>query len=273
MNVAAYFKRVTDQHPDLLLPIPAENEPWPMYHYVHNSANGELGRINEHLAALLHVRYVASTEELGLVDARLNASRHNALDSGVIWIREENLGTPLVKRIGVTYHPALCSKEVSLMEPQEWQQLLLRVFPVSQLEYGDAARTVTFTCAADRPDDTQLSPEMRRAVLRLERGIESGSPQHSPISAEALSMITEDFQRGRHIIPFRYDQANKVLSVYMSNVNDYDTINFTQRATECELKIYHMEPDDEEAYWMLRGVAAFAASQEDDMLRDELLMS
>lgn len=272
MTLSDYLDQFTAERPHLCLPVMIDRATWPLYQYVHHGAD-QLDELFEAIAAARQATYVPSTEDraIGLVNVALNSTQHNALESGVLWIREERVGTPQVTRVGATFHPLLCGPTIMLMEPREWQHLLHRMFPTHKLEYGDAQYLVTYTAAVDRADSQLLTSDMRQAILRLERGIESGSPQHSQVDPEATALLSEDFQRERHVIPFKYDRVRKILHIFMSDVNDHETIRTVERVTHAQPKIVHMEREDEDAYWMLRGLASFAAQQEDEMLRSELL--
>lgn len=265
------IRQVIKDHPHLRLPETEELLRWPLYGYAGGSVNDELRAILRLWAHEVRVPFYERLEDLSHVNGLLNTTATNALISGIIWLREEQRGTPQVRRIGLTFHPLVAAANIHLIHPEDWHALLARVFPRMKLEYGDAPRTVSLTVERDQANYDLLTAPMRRAVLRLERGIESGAPQHAHISTEAQLLISESFQREHHVIPFRYEKDQQLLHVFMTDVDDAALIARIGQFTKAQIKPYYMEQDDEEEYWLLRRVVSFARDQEADQMRQDLL--
>lgn len=265
------IRRATRDHPELRLPETEELLRWPLYAYASGDLNGELRAIMKIWAQEAQVPFYERLEDLSHVNGLLNTTATNALISGVIWMREEQQGTRQVRRIGLTFHPLVVTANIHLIHPDDWHALLIRVFPRMTLEYGDAPRTVSLTVERDHPNYDLLTPPMRRAVLRLERGIESGAPQHTQISTEAQLLISESFQQEYHVIPFRHEKDTNILHVLMTNVDDAELIARIGTFAKVQVKPYYMEPEDETEYWLLRRVVSRARDQEEDQMRQDLL--
>lgn len=269
VQLTHYLEKIYEQHPHLRYPETEEYLQWPIY--VLNQTE-ELPEIWERLAEALRVPYLHSVSQLNSVNAALNSTSHNALTSGILWVKRQREFTPQVKTLGVTYHPLLASNTVYLITPSEWHELFIRMFPIQKREQDDAARMVTFTADIDKKDYArELNSAQQRAVLLVERGIGSGQPQHTPMQAEAQNGFDVNFMQSNHIIPFRVDRTHGVLSVYMTNVDDSELIGRLTAMTRMKIKPYLMEPDDEEMYWELKDLARRAEEAEAQRNRAALL--
>lgn len=263
-----YLERIYEQYPQLRYPETPDYQRWPIYTLTQTD---DLIEIWQRMAEALNVRFLRRCEELKSVNAALNTSSHNALASGILWVKKEREYTPQVRTIGVTYHPLLANQHVYLTTPKEWRELYIRMLPLPNLEFDDAARQVTFTADIDKADYTRLNPQQAKAVLLIERGIGSGQPQYTAIQAEAQAYFDVSYMQANHFIPFKVDKASGVLSVYMTNVEDADLIGRLAGMTRMTIKPFFMEAEDEEIYWELKDLARLAEEAQVRQSRAELL--
>jgi len=250
------FEAVLGEHPGLRLQLgsdstdpDADPQVWPVYVY----GRSEHARtIWQRLAAHANVRFIGHLPDPDLlehVNASLNEGSSRALESGVIWIRQEDAFTPRARRIGVTYHPLKANAQVMLMLPEDWDDLFDLVFPFPERTGFDGEYRGTHTTDSDEATYSQMTPKMKRVVLRENRGIESGVPAETPLNPEAFAMLDSSFMRTYHIIPFRVDEDHGKLMLFMANVEDQEVQDQIYRITRLTVVPVFMEAEDEASFW------------------------
>lgn len=246
---------------------------WPAYVYAHGDHERPVW---EMLAEHHNLPFIRTLGDMPYIKAALNDSPETTIEEGVIWYQLHGEGT-INRFVGLTFQPALADPsapftlphaasghlsdgsrapaQMHLTTPTLWQRVLSLVYPfLTRHSMAGARYLATNTTHHDLPNWDNLTSLLRRSVLRLETGIESGVPLETIIVQEAFRQAPVEWMRSQHLLPFRIHDG--VLHVFTTNI-EHPSLRALENATRLPIKPVYMEPEDEAAFW-----ANWDASQE-----------
>lgn len=220
---------------------------WPMY--VLMQYPDLLASIWSQYAQDQGIHFYQDIAELGYVHAGLNESSTQALHSGIIWIKKIHEFTPREYQYGVTFHPQKCTESIGLITPEQWNSLHYIVFPNFTLESNDAAHIITGTCDIDQANLQDLTPQMTKNILLLERGLEHINPSEKNIQPDILQLFSTEIMQHYGFIPFQYDKQKSLLHCCMIDVDNTHVHALVQQTLKCLVQPYFMEQNEADLFW------------------------
>lgn len=234
---------------------------WPVWRLSQDPAQAQ--ETWARVAAALGVPFVAELRELRHLRAPLSGGWEDerahleTLRAGIVPTQLLREGTPWERRLGVTFHPALASADVALAAPHVWETLLALVHPFPRWGAEDALLMITRTRDGEgglNGETVDPLPEHERALLRLQRGVETLSPMGTVIMAEAARLIPEALQRHHGLIPFHLERQE--LWVMTTDIEQQALFEGFERALKpLKIRVFAMREEDARAYWEHQGAA------------------